>query len=75
MLERGRAGLTGKELQTLRVIEILERIAAPPPEAAGRDATRRAATALLEKIAAADPGARLTQEARASLGRVQGRGG
>jgi hypothetical protein len=65
LLERHRDGLTGRHLQKCRVIEVLERIAAP-----GADATRPA-VALLRKFAAGAPEARLTQEAKASLERLE----
>jgi RNA polymerase sigma factor (sigma-70 family) len=65
-------GLNGRELQRFRVIEVLEHIAAPGadtgPEA---DATRLAALALLKRFAAGAPGARPTEEARASLVRLE----
>jgi WD40 repeat protein len=60
LLQSRSAGLTGKELQKYRVIEMLERIASP------------GATALLKRFAAS-PDSRLTREAKASLARLQRR--
>jgi WD40 repeat protein len=65
LLEERGTGPTGRELQRLRVVEILERLAAQDA-----DATRLAATTLLEKLAAGPAGARPTQEAKASLDRL-----
>ncbi len=74
LLEKSRMGYTSKVLQKFRVIEILERIATPGADAApGADATRLAASALLKKLAAGTPEARLTQEAKASLERLESR--
>jgi RNA polymerase sigma factor (sigma-70 family) len=58
----------GRELQRLRALEVLEHIAAP-----SADATRLAAIDLLKKLAAGAPEARLTQEAKASLDRLERR--
>src|SRR5262249_4222663 len=70
LLEQRSHGMSGRELQRFRVIEILEPMAAPEAEAvAGADGTRRAAIALLQKLAAGTPAARVTGEARASLER------
>jgi hypothetical protein len=72
LLEERSTGPTGKELQRLRVVEILEHIATPGPDTApNADATRRAALALLKKLAGGAPGARPTQEAKASLRRLE----
>jgi RNA polymerase sigma factor (sigma-70 family) len=73
LLQERSTGLTGRQLQRFRVIEILEHIAGPGADAApGADATRLAAIALLEKLAGL-PGARLKEEAKASLGRLEKR--
>jgi WD40 repeat protein len=61
LLRERRSGPTGHELRRLRVIEILEHIAAP------------GASAVLEKLAAGAPEARPTQEAKAALGRLEER--
>ena len=63
LLEERSTGPTGRELQRLRVIEILEHIAA-------QDATRPAAITLLKKFAAGAAGARPTEEAKVSLARL-----
>jgi hypothetical protein len=74
LLEERSTGPTGKELQRLRVIEILEHIATPDADTApDADATRLAAIALLKKLAASAPEARPTQEAKASLERLERR--
>jgi WD40 repeat protein len=74
LLEERSRGPIGKELQRFRVIEILEHIAAPGADAAeGADATRRAAIALLKKLAAGAAEVRPTQEAKASLERLERR--
>jgi hypothetical protein len=65
LLDERSNGVCGKELQKLRVIEVLEHIAAPGP-----DAARPAAIALLKKLAAGAAEARPTQEAQASLERL-----
>jgi RNA polymerase sigma factor (sigma-70 family) len=65
LLEERKTGFTGRELQRLRVIEILEHIAAPDA-----DATQLAGIALLKKLAAAAE-ARVKQEAKASLERLE----
>jgi hypothetical protein len=64
LLEERSTGPTSKELQRLRVIEILEHIAAE-----GTDATRPAAVAVLKKLAADVP-VWTAQEAKASLERL-----
>jgi len=69
LLQGKRTGFTGKKLQTLRVIEIFERIGTP-----GTDApTRLAAVAVLKKLAAGPGEARLTREAMASVERIERR--
>jgi RNA polymerase sigma factor (sigma-70 family) len=68
LLEERSQGLTRKELRGLRVIEILEHIATPR---AASDATRLAAIALLRKLAVGAPESTPTQEARASLARLE----
>lgn len=68
LLEERSMGFTGRELQRLRVIEILEHIAA-----SSADATRLAALAVLKKLAASAPEVRTTQEAKASLERLENR--
>jgi RNA polymerase sigma factor (sigma-70 family) len=68
LLGRRSIGPSGKELQRFRVIEILEHIAA-----GDADATRLTAIALLKKLAVGAPGARPTQEAKASLERLANR--
>lgn len=65
--EKG-TGPTGWGLQRLRVVEVLEHIAAE-----GAEATRLAAIALLKKFAAGAAGSRPTQEAKASLERLENR--
>jgi WD40 repeat protein len=76
LLEKRLAG-AGRELQRLRVLEVLELVAAPSADATrlanGADATRLAAIDLLKKLAAGAPEARLTQEAKASLERLDKR--
>ena len=64
LLAAQRDGFTGPGLQKVRVIEVLEHVAA-----ATGDTTRMAAAALLTKLAAA-PETRLTQEATAALARL-----
>jgi hypothetical protein len=59
-------GFSGNELRKLRVIEILEHIAG-----SGADATRPGAIDILKKLAAGDLEAPTTQEARASLDRLE----
>jgi WD40 repeat protein len=54
-------GSTGRELQRLRVIEVLEHVAAP--DAAG----------VLKRLAAAFPESRVAQEAKGSVGRMERR--
>jgi hypothetical protein len=66
LLEARSTGATGRELQRLRVIEVLEHIAAE-----GASATRLAAVAVLKRLAGT-PG-RPTQEAKASLERLERR--
>ncbi|HEY7154905.1 MAG TPA: hypothetical protein VH575_13160 [Gemmataceae bacterium] len=74
LLEERSRGPIGKELQKFRVIEILEHIAIPGADATeGADATRLAAIALLKKLAAGAPEVRPTQEAKASLMRLERR--
>jgi WD40 repeat protein len=55
-----------KELREIRAVEILEYIAAP-----GADASRLPAIDLLKKLAAGAPEARLTQEVKAALVRLE----
>jgi hypothetical protein len=74
LLEERSTGPTGKELQRLRVIEILEHIATPGADTApDADVTRLATLPLLKKLSAGPPDARPTQEAKASLERLESR--
>lgn len=66
LLQAKRTGFTGKKLQTFRAIEILERIAASDADAP----TRRDANAVLKRMAAGPPEARMTREAIAAADRV-----
>jgi hypothetical protein len=59
--------LTVREVQKFRVIEVLEHIAAPGPDAVVPDATRRAAVGVLRRLAEVAPDGRPAQEAKASL--------
>jgi WD40 repeat protein len=59
-----------EKLRQLRSVRVLEHIATSTP---GADATRLAAIDLLKKLAGGAPEARLTQEAKASLERVERR--
>jgi hypothetical protein len=52
------APVAGERLQALRAVEVLERVGTPE------------ARRLLETLAGGAPGARLTWEARAALGRL-----
>src|SRR5262249_49801247 len=71
LLQERSMGTTGRELQRVRVVEVLEHIATPGADAApGADATRLAAIAVLKQFAAGAPEARPTQEAKASLERL-----
>ena len=71
LASKKKAGVSGKELQRLRVIEILEHIAHPGANAApGADATRLAAVGVLKKFAASAPQGRPSQEAKATLERL-----
>jgi WD40 repeat protein len=70
LLDERRRGFTPKELQKYRVIEVLEHLAM-----SSADAPLASARGLLVKMAAGAPEARLTQEAKASLERLAGRGG
>ncbi|HEV3079115.1 MAG TPA: hypothetical protein VGY66_05025 [Gemmataceae bacterium] len=70
LIQKRLAGVTGRELQSLRVIEVLEHIAA-----SSADATRRAAIDLLKEFAARTPETRLTQETKASLKRLEKQAG
>lgn len=62
-------GISGKELQRYRMIEVLEHIADGPP---GADATRLAVS-LLKKFSDGDASPRMAQEAKASLERMEQR--
>jgi len=73
LLQAKTTGFTGKKLQTLRAIEILEHIAASEADAPAIDPTRLAAISLLKEIAAGPAEARMTREAMASLDRVERR--
>jgi WD40 repeat protein/DNA-directed RNA polymerase specialized sigma24 family protein len=74
LLQERSTGASGRELQRLRVIEILEHLAAAGADAApDKDTTRLTAVALLEKFAAGAPEARPTREAKASLERLERR--
>ncbi|HKB05315.1 MAG TPA: hypothetical protein VKD90_24035, partial [Gemmataceae bacterium] len=66
LLQARSTGVTGRELQRLRVIEVLEHVAAE-----GGEATRRAAVAVLKRLG--DMPGRPTHEAKATLERL-GRG-
>jgi WD40 repeat protein len=66
LLQAKTTGFSGKKLQMFRAIEILERISTLDADAP----TRRDAVALLKKMAAGPPEARMTREAVASLDRV-----
>jgi hypothetical protein len=66
LLQKRSLGVSGRELQRLRVIEVLERIVPAVP-----DATRLAAVAALKRLAAGAVDARPTQEAKASLARLE----
>jgi WD40 repeat protein len=70
LIQKRLAGITARELQRLRVLEVLEHIVA-----SSADATRRAAIDLLKEFAARTPETRLTQEAKASLKRLEKQAG
>ena len=61
LLQARSAGITGRELQRLRVVEVLEHIATP------------GAFAVLRKLAAGPPDSRPTNEAKAALARLERR--
>lgn len=69
LLQKKSLGISAKELQRYRTIEVLERIAAGPP---GADATR-SAVSLLKKYSDSGASARMAQEAKASLERLEHR--
>jgi hypothetical protein len=60
-------------LRSLRAVRVLEYVAAAGSDVTGsaNDAPRLAAILLLKKLAGGDPGARLTQEVTAALGRLK----
>jgi WD40 repeat protein len=68
LLQKRSLGISGKDLQRYRVIEVLEHIAMDTSP--GADATRLAVE-LLKKFAGGDPDARMTLEAKASLERLE----
>jgi WD40 repeat protein len=72
LLQTRRTGMTGKELQRFRLIEVLERIATPSADApAGPNPTRLGAVALLQKLVDAAPESRLSREAKSALERAR----